>query len=435
MGKVFFRIRPLKELKMSNNQAFNASQHTPKPPGFENFSPRLIQGVAHFPLYYMRGGTSTGVVIWEPHLPVSLELKEELIRRVMGVPVSGETKGNKQINGLGRGPATSNKVFMLNMYEGPEADFSSTLAQLAADKSAIDWSVNCGNMSSALPIYALETGLIQAQKPLTQLRIFNTNTKVITDARLSTPEGDSIVPADTEIPGVMGEFPGVELSLREPIGAKTGKLFPTGNRKDVFAGVTASCLDVAVPMVIVNAAELGQNGDETPDALNRDQALLARLREIWVEAGLKMALKKRNGELMTRSELENSETVPKICMVSPPKRSGHITVRYFTPQSAHNSLAVTGGCCLATACLLPGTVAHDVAQNLIGFSNEKREIVVDMENPAGMLRARICGALSGEGASIPWAAYTRNTQVFMRGYMPIYTPSAELMNFFKGVSN
>ncbi len=404
----------------------------PKPPGVESFSPRVLNGVAHFPLYYMRGGTSTGVVIWEPHLPESLELKEELIRRVMGVPVEGETKGNKQINGLGRGPATSNKVFILNMHEGPEADLSSTLAQLAADKSAIDWSVNCGNMSSALPLYALETGLIQAQKPLTQIRIFNTNTKVITDARVSTPEGNAMVPADTEIPGVMGAFPGVELSLRQPIGAKTGKLFPTGNRKDVFAGVTVSCLDVAVPMVIVNAAELGQQGDESVDALNQDHALKARLREIWVEAGLKMGLKKRNGELMTRTELENSETVPKICMVSSPKAAGHITVRYFTPQSAHNSLAVTGGCCLATACLLPGTVAHEVAVNLAEFSNEEREIVVDMENPAGILRARVCGALSDEGASIPWAAYARNTQVFMRGYVPIYTPSKALMKFFSG---
>ena len=381
----------------------------------------------------MRGGTSTGVVLWEPHLPQVLELREELIRRIMGVPVAGETTGNKQINGLGRGPATSNKVFLLGLHEGPEAELSSTLAQLAADKSAIDWSVNCGNMSSALPLYALETGLIQAQKPVTQLRIFNTNTKVITDARVSTPAGDANVPADTEIPGVMGKFPGVELSLRNPIGAKTGKLFPTGNRKDIFAGVTASCLDVAVPMVIVSAAELGKKGDETVEALNQDHALKARLREIWVEAGLKMGLKKRNGEPMTRAELENSETIPKICMVSSPQGQGHISVRYFTPQSAHNSLAVTGGCCLATACLLPGTVAHDLAQNLDSFSAEEKEIVVDMENPAGTLRARICGALSSEGAVIPWAAYARNTQVFMRGYVPIYNPSEALLAFFKGV--
>lgn len=414
---------------MSSPTALSA----PKPPGFESFTPRLLNGVAHFPLYYMRGGTSTGVVLWEPHLPQALAPREELIRRIMGVPVTGETKGNKQINGLGRGPATSNKVFILGMHEGPEADLSSTLAQLAADKSAIDWSVNCGNMSSALPLYALETGLIPAQKPVTQLRIFNTNTKVITDARVNTPEGDACVPADTEIPGVMGEFPGVELSLRNPIGAKTGKLFPTGNRKDVFAGVTASCLDVAVPMVIVSAAELGKNGDETVDALNQDHALKARLREIWVEAGLKMGLKKRNGEPMTREELENSETIPKICMVSAPQAQGHISVRYFTPQSAHNSLAVTGGCCLATACLLPGTVAHDLAQNLVSFSGEEKEIVVDMENPAGTLRARICGALTSEGAMIPWAAYARNTQVFMRGYVPIYNPSEALMAFFKGV--
>jgi 4-oxalomesaconate tautomerase len=408
----------------------NQASVQPKPPGLENFSPRLLNGIAHFPLYYMRGGTSTGIVLWEPHLPTTLEIKEELIRRIMGVPTEGETKGNKQINGLGRGVATSNKVFILNMHEGPDADLNSTLAQLAADRSAIDWSVNCGNMSAALPMYALETGLIQADKPLTQIRIFNTNTKVITDARLSTPEGGVTIPADTEIPGVMGQFPGVELSLRKPIGAKTGKLFPTGNRQDIFAGVAASCLDVAVPMVIVKAADLGKRGDEMPDELNQDQALKSKLREIWVEAGLKMGLKKRNGEPMTRTELENSETIPKICIVSEPKRSGHITVRYFTPQTAHNSLAVTGGCCLATACLLPGTVAHEVVQNLQAFSTEERECVVDMENPAGVLRARVRGALTEDGATIPWAAYARSSQVFMRGYMPIYNPSKALMDFF-----
>ena len=411
---------------MSNKKALTV----PLPPGFSSFSPRLLNGVAHFPLYYMRGGTSTGVVIWEPHLPESLTLKEELIRRVMGVPVEGETKGNKQISGLGRGPATSNKVFILNLHDGHEADLRSTLAQLAADKSAIDWSVNCGNMSSALPLYALETGLIQAQKPLTSLRVFNTNTQVITDARVNTPEGNAGVPADTEIPGVMGSFPGVELSLRNPIGAKTGMLFPTGSRKDIFTGVEASCLDVAVPMVIVKAADLGKRGDEAPEVLNQDQALKDRLRQIWVEAGLKMGLKKRNGSFMTRTELEQSETIPKICMVSPPQRGGHITVRYFTPQSAHQSLAVTGGCCLATACLLPGTVANDVVLNLSPLTREESEIVVDMENPAGILRARIRGALTAEGADIPWAAYTRNTQVYMRGYVPIYTPSKALMDFF-----
>lgn len=402
----------------------------PRPPGLDVFSPRLLGGVLNFPLYYMRGGTSTGIVLWEPHLPQAIELKEELIRHLMGVPLAGETKGNKQINGLGRGVATSNKVFLLNRYEGPEAELSSTLAQLAADRSAIDWSVNCGNMSAALPLYAIETGLVQTQTPLTQMRIFNTNTKVITDARVRTPDTHSPILADTEIPGVRGHFPGVELSLRQPIGAKTGTLFPTGNRRDVFAGVQASCLDVAVPMVIVNAADLGQRGDETPDVLNQNQALKQTLREIWVEAGVKMGLKKRDGQAMTRVDLENSETIPKICMVSKPTGAGNIAVRYFTPQSAHSSLAVTGGCCLATACLIPGTVAFDVAQNLSAFSAQEQAFIVDMENPAGLLRARICGALSHEGATIPWAAYTRNAQVLMRGEMPIYTPSKALMAFF-----
>ena len=127
-------------------------------PELEDFVPRVCAGIPRFPVYYMRGGTSTGIVLWHEHLPEEQALKEELIRAIMGVPGCGETRGNKQTTGLGRGAPTSNKVFIVSRPSTAEADIASTLAQLAADKSAIDWSVNCGNMSAALPMYALDTG-------------------------------------------------------------------------------------------------------------------------------------------------------------------------------------------------------------------------------------------------------------------------------------
>lgn len=400
-------------------------------PALAGFVPRLVNGVLELPVYHMRGGTSTGIVLWHEHLPAELALREEAIRWIMGVPPAGEVKGNKQTTGLGRGPSTSNKVFIVDRSPTADADITSTLAQLAADKSAIDWSVNCGNMSAALTMYALDTGIFQASRGTTVMRIFNTNTLVITDATVKTPDGTPFIPADTEIPGVMGKFPGVELSLRNPVGAKTGKLLPTGNALDRFAGVEASCVDVAVPMVIVSAADLGKTGRESVEELARDHALKERLRTIWVEAGLKMGLRKKNGDAMNADDLARSETIPKICMVAAPTGDEHILVRYFTPQTPHNSLAVTGGCCLAVACLIPGTVANRFARGLPKLDANASVTVVQMRNPAGILRARIAASVTPAGTDITSAAYERSSQIFLRGHFPLYCASAQLKAFGK----
>ncbi|HEX2174249.1 MAG TPA: PrpF domain-containing protein, partial [Dehalococcoidia bacterium] len=282
------------------------------------FRPRVVNGVLEVPVYHMRGGTSTGVVFWAEHLPRDPALREEAIRRVMGAPAAGEITGNKQTTGLGRGVTTSNKVFIVDRAADEEADITSTLAQVTADKAAIDWSVNCGNMSAALPLYALDAGLIEASVGETRVRIFNTNTGVLTAATVRTPDGTPFIPPDTEIPGVNGRFPGVELSLRDPVGSKTGHLLPTGRPIDRFAGVDVSCVDVAVPMVIARAVDVGRTGHESAEELGRDAGLKERLRAIWVEAGLAMGLRKPNGEAMTADDLARSETIPKVCLIAEP---------------------------------------------------------------------------------------------------------------------
>ena len=128
--------------------------------------------------------------------------------------------------------------------------------------------------------------------------------------------------------------------------------------------------------------------------LARDTKLKERLREIWVAAGLRMSLRRRGGALMNANDLSHSETVPKVCLVSRSNcEAAHINSRYFTPQAPHSSLAVTGGCCLAVACLVPGTVANAVAQGLQPIGELNGICTVAMRNPAGVLRARI-GATS-----------------------------------------
>jgi 2-methylaconitate cis-trans-isomerase PrpF len=389
---------------------------------------RLNAGIVEIPLHYMRGGTSTGVVIWQALLPHAEHLRAELLRHLMGVPLSGHQQGNRQISGLGRGPATSNKVFLAHVEETPTGhQIVSTLAQLAGDHSDIDWSVNCGNMSSALPLWGIDTGLIETPASGTcEIKINNTNTGVMTIARMLCDERGRFV--DAEIPGVNGAFPRVDLFLQSPVGNKTGALLPTGLVLESIAGHDVSCIDVAVPMVIADAASFGKTAHEPIAELEADTVFMAQLRHMWIEAGLKMRLRRRDGQLMTRADLERSETMPKVCIVGAPRHGGNIAVRYFTPQTGHASMAVSGGCCLAAACLLPGTTAHNVARGIAKPTSVLADIEVSIENPAGKLDTTISAKFGGSELEVQAAAYRRSAQILMRGYVPLYRASNELMD-------
>ena len=381
------------------------------------------------PVHHMRGGTSTGIVLWEGFVPDARPQREELVRRIMGLPLSGEVAANRQTTGLGRGTPTSNKVFFAGIETVPGGvRLVSELAQAAARTAAIDWSVNCGNMSAALQLWALDTGLLAMPTApgVSEVAIRNLNTAIVSTSRMAPDARGGFEPA--AIPGVLGEHPGVDLFLHDPVGNKTGALLlPTGQATDIIAGVRASCVDVAVPMVIVDAAELGCDGTETPDALDADTALLQRLRTIRIEAGLRMALRRADGTPMDAAALAASETVPKMCLVSPPRAGGAITARYFTPQVAHPSIAVSGACCLAASCLIEGSVAADLAQGVAQLDPVWREIEVGIENPAGLLVARVeTRTISGGLPEISRVAYRRSAQVLIRGLVPVDQPSEAL---------
>lgn len=395
-------------------------------PALPDFLPRQRFGVTEYPVHHVRGGTSTGLVLHARAVPAEPPLRDELLRHLMGVPQSGRQPGNRQVTGLGRGSPTSNKVFLaeVEQHDG-RPRLVSTLAQLASEHGDIDWSVNCGNMSSSLQLWGLDSGVIEALAIGThEVDIRNTNTGVITTSRMARRQDGSFAVA--AIPGVAGAFPAVDLFLQDPVGSKTGQLLPTGSASDTVAGHTVSCVDVAVPMVIALASEFGKTAQESIAELEADTAFLQAIRRVWSEAGLLMGLKKRDGALMTLAELERSETIPKFCIVGPAAAGGHIAVRYFTPQSGHASLAVSGGCCLAAACLIPGTVAHGVAQGVSAVGSEYGDHAVGIEHPAGVLDTTIVARRQHGGIGIRSAAYRRSTQILLRGHMPLYQTSPEL---------
>jgi 4-oxalomesaconate tautomerase len=398
------------------------------------FRPRLQNGVIEFPVHHMRGGTSTGLVLWAASAPSNPHLKEELLRHLMGAPLAGTNENNKQITGLGRGGPTSNKVFFADTAtENGAPVIVSTLAQLASDHDGVDWSVNCGNMSSALQLWAIDMGLLAVPGAgKTEVRIHNTNTGVITVSRMERCADGRFL--DANIPGVDGAYPAVDLFMQAPTGSKTGKLLPTGAVIDLIDGVHVSCVDVAVPMVICAASEFGKTGYEPVRELDADPVFKARLRAVWVEAGLRMGLTRRDGSLMTAAELERSETIPKICLVAPPRAGGNIAVRYFTPQAGHGSMAVSGGCCLAAAALIPGSVAQQVAHGLAATTGTFADIGVSIENPAGILDATVVVKHDEGGLCVQSAAYRRSTQILLRGYVPLYRASLQLTDALSAFS-
>ena len=368
------------------------------------------------PLFYMRGGTSTGVVLNKSDLPDNNKERDDLLRKIMGVPQAETVYPNQsQITGLGRGSPTSNKLFILEVIDKERRIIKSTLAQFAAGKSSIDWSVNCGNMSSAIPLYLVENKLVNLSDGSNRIEIHNTNTGKSSYAYIKT-QGNQIVDFAT-IPGVSGLYPAVTLELDDPVGAKTGKLFPTGNKRDIIDGIEVSCVDVNVPMVIAYAKDLGKSAYESLEELNADTNLMTRLRKIWTLAGIKMKLSDTQGELLTKEQLENSETMPKICLISPSRNGQDINTRYFTPQKPHDSLAVSGGGCLAAACVLKGTIAHELMTEQIVRDLTQKTQVINIENPAGVLDIE----LIMEKENIKKILYKRNAQILVKGTSVIYS--------------
>jgi 4-oxalomesaconate tautomerase len=155
--------------------------------------------------------------------------------------------------------------------------------------------------------------------------------------------------------------------------------------------------DVAELVVGARAADFGKRAHGKIEALEADRGVMEPLRSIWVEAGLRMALKGADGRLMTADELAQSETIPKICIVGPPQGAGHIAVRCFTPRNGHRSMAVSGGCWLAAGALIPRAMAHGSTRGLSLPGVTLGEVDIAIENPAGVLEATIEARLAPRG--------------------------------------
>jgi 4-oxalomesaconate tautomerase len=347
------------------------------------------------PCVLMRAGTSRGPFLLAADLPTDPMRRDAVLMRIMGSPDA------LQLDGAGGGKSITSKVAIVNPSTQPGADVDYLFAQVKVHEVRVDTKPNCGNMLSGVGPFAIDAGLVAARDPETLVRIFNVNTRTLVEAVIQTPCGRVQYEGDTCIDGVPQPAAPVKLTFLDAMGAMTGSLLPTGRLTDVIHDVEATCIDLAMPVVIMAAEAFGKTGAETPEALEADRALFARLAAIRIEAGRRMGL----GDV-------SRAVVPKPVLVSQARNGGSITSRYFTPLTCHRSHAATGALAVAAAAVMPGSVAS----RYVDPSTVATERIA-VEHPAGRIEVALdlCGP--AEHPTVRRASLVRTVRRIFEGHV------------------
>jgi len=319
------------------------------------------------PCMVMRGGTSKGAFFLSNDLPADPAERDALLIAVMGSP------DPRQIDGIGGATPLTSKVAVISDSARSDADIDYLFLQVSVDQALVSDRQNCGNLLAATAQFAVERGLIVVTGPSASVRVYMSNTNSVATSTFPVDDGLPVYVGATAIDGVPRTAARVQLEFAEIAGGSCGALLPTGSAIDRIDGVAVTMVDNGMPVVVMRATDLGITGAETPDELDSNDALRARLESIRLQAGQLMGL----GDV-------TEATVPKLTMVSPPTGGGDLSTRTFIPHRCHEAIGVLGAVSVATAALLPGSPAADVVRTGAGLDG-----IIVCEHPTGSFTATI----------------------------------------------
>lgn len=319
------------------------------------------------PCMVMRGGTSKSPLFLATDLPADAHTRDQLLLSMMGSP------DIRQIDGIGGGDSLTSQVLIVNRAASDNADIDYLFAQVGVARGEVDTTPNCGNMLAAVACFAIERGLVTPIDDITRVRMYNLNTRRLVEAHVPTPNGRVTYEGNARIDGVPGTGAGIVLDFVNPPGAGTGRLLPTGNSVDSIDGVPISCVDFAIPTVLIPARALGKTGYESKAELDSDALLLATVER----------LRRKAASLMGLPDTGHS-VLPKVALLAPPREGGTISSRFYVPWNCHVAHSTTGALCTAAATLILGTVAAGLAEPA---RREAPAIVI--EHPSGCLSVRV----------------------------------------------
>ncbi|EHL24533.1 methylitaconate delta2-delta3-isomerase [Acidovorax sp. NO-1] len=381
------------------------------------------------PATYMRGGTSKGVFFRLQDLPEAAQqpgpARDKLLQRVIGSP----DPYGAQIDGMGGATSSTSKCVILSKSTRPDHDVDYLYGQVSIDKDFVDWSGNCGNLSTAAGTFALHAGFVDAarvpQDGVCVVRIWQANIGKTIIAHVPVAGGQVQETGDFELDGVT--FPAAEIVLEfiDPSddGDEGGAMFPTGNLVDTLdvPGVgtfQATMINAGIPTVFVNAADIGYQGTELREDINGDPAQLARFEQIRVAGALRMGL------IQTPEEAAIRQHTPKIAFVSPPKdytaSSGKtiaaadvdLLVRALSMGKLHHAMMGTCAVAIGTAAAIPGTLVNLAAGG--GARNAVR-----VGHPSGTLRVGAEAKQDNGQWTVTKAVMSRSARILMEGFVRV----------------
>lgn len=336
----------------------------------------------------VRGGTSKGFFVTEAEFPdVDGELRDTLLLEMFGSP------DPLQVDGIGGGISSTSKFMLVGESDRDGVDVDYTFGQVAVEQPAVDWSGNCGNLTSAIGTYALKEELVAVDGDPTTVTLYNTNTDTHIEQSIPIDEGTPTPYGDYAIDGVPGTGARVDSKFYDPGAAVFDSLIPTGNFRDTITvkgdEYEVSLVDATNPCVFVRAADLGLSGTELPEELNEQPDVLETLELI------RGTVCEELGLVDDAADARNERpTIPFVAFVSKPQSyedsiGGSVdaddidlTARVITTQSPHHAYAMTGAMCLAAAAQLKNTIPNEVSRattESVTIGHPKGEITVGVD--------------------------------------------------------
>ena len=376
------------------------------------------------PATYMRGGTSKGVFFNLTDLPapaqVAGEARDSLLLRVIGSP---DAYG-KQTDGMGGATSSTSKTVILSKSEQPDHDVDYLFGQVAIDKAFVDWSGNCGNLTSAVGAFAISNGLVDKGRVpdngIAIVRVWQANIKKSILVHVPMTNGEVQETGDFELDGVT--FPAAEVKLEfiDPADGD-GALFPTGNVVDDLevpnvGTLKATMINAGIPTIFVNASDIGYTGTELQDDINADEAALTNLESIRAHGAVKMGLINNINEAQARQH------TPKVAFVAAPhdyiSSSGKqvnasdidLLVRAMSMGKLHHAMMGTAAVAIGTAAAVEGTLVNLAAGG--GAINE-----VNFGHPSGTLKVGAEAVVTNGQWQVSKASMSRSARVLMEGWV------------------
>ena len=367
-----------------------------------------------YPCVYMRGGTSKAVFFHEKDLPEDKSGWDEIFLKVMGTP------DVKQIDGMGGTVSSTSKIAVISPSDCQDVDVNYTFRQVDIVIPRVDGSANCGNISSAVGPFAIDEGLVPAVEPITVVRILNTNTNKIIEEHVRVENGRAMVHGDEVIKAVPGTGFRIDMYFANPAGSRTGKLFPTGQKKEIFdvpgyGPAEVTVLDCSNPMVFIKASDLGIKGTELVE-LNQNKDVMEHIERIRGMAAVKCGFVENWEEARTKST-----SAPKVSIVSAPQdyvdmdgnqvkaEDMDICVRAVSVGALHKAYPMTVAVGTGSAARIAGTIVSEIAVN------DKGADVVRLGHSSGITDVDV----KMDGENVLKGGVTRTARRIMDGYVYI----------------